>query len=453
MKIFKIIASASIIISLIIIFYSCNDSGVKPAEEKQVNFIKSIGGSLSDRATTIFQTADGGSLVAGYTISYGAGGNDGFALKLDNKGNTQWFKVFGGSANDQINGGCQVSDGGYIFVGETVSFNSSSSDIYVVKLDMNGNLSWSKFYRITGNEYGTSISQTADYGFLISGSADGFGAGASDALVMKINFTGDIVWINVYGDVFNDYGSSIKAADDNSSIMAGYTYSGGAGNGDISLTALDPNGNVDWTKYYGGPGFEQPYDVEYTSDNGYIICGTTYSFGLTSGDEYFIKTDANGFVYWSRTFGGANLDQAFSVKETSDGQYISAGVTASFGSGQEDAMVLKIFGDGNFNYAKVLGGTGNDGFTGIDIRSDTGFVVSGYTQSIGAGNNDIYIATMNENGETCSGDSTITPSGGSPSTIVNSATIFMAPVTVYEAVNAGTMINSVSPSVNTVCSR
>lgn len=182
MKISKVLFTF-ISISLIFALYSCKDSGVKPVDATQVNYMKSVGGSLSDRATTVLQTVDGGIFTAGYTISYGSGGNDGFACKLDNKGNTQWFIVFGGSANDQINGACLVTDGGYILVGETVSFNSSSSDIYVVKLDANGNLMWSKFYLITGNEYGTSITETADYGFLISGSADGLGPAAAMRLL------------------------------------------------------------------------------------------------------------------------------------------------------------------------------------------------------------------------------------------------------------------------------
>jgi len=443
-----------LIISVIFIFYSCKDEGVVKPEEPVPLFIKTFGGSLSDKAVSVQQTHDGGILIAGYTISPGgSGGNDGFALKLDNKGTTQWYRVFGGPADDEINSAFPVSDGGFILVGETVSFTSTSSDIYAVKLDMGGNLVWSKYYRITGNEYGTSVVQTEDYGFLICGYTDGFGAGNNDALVMKLDFDGNLLWINTYGDVFNDYGVSIKPYDDNSSIMAGYTYSGGAGAGDISLIRLDANGNIAWAKYYGGGGLDQPSDLVITADNGYIVSGTTYSFGLISGDAYIFKTDDNGFVYWSRTFGGPNLDQSFSINQTYDGKYISAGVTGSYGSGLEDVFLIKLYGDGVFEWAKTFGAASDDAGASITARSDTGFVLAGYTQSYGAGNNDIYAITMKEDGLSCGSDSPVTPNGGDPLTLVTDVTVLMYPVGTHETIEAGTTINSVTPAENTVCSQ
>jgi hypothetical protein len=453
MKIIKYSVILLILVSIVFYFYSCKeDEVIKPVDESK-HFVKTFGGSLSDRATSVQQINDGGILVAGYTISSGSGGNDGFALKLDNNGNTKWYKVFGGSADDQINSAYPVTDGGFILVGETNSFSSSSSDIYAVKLDMNGNLMWSKIYRITGNELGTSVVQTEDYGFLISGSTDGFGSGNSDALVMKIDFTGNVLWINAYGESLNDYGVSVKPYDDNSSIVTGYTFSGGAGAGDISLIRLDPNGNIAWTKYYGGTGLDQPYDVEITSDNGYLIGGSTTSFGLTNGDVYFIKTDGDGLYQWSRSFGGAGLDLALSVKETYNGQYISSGITASYGSGLNDAFVIKLFGDGVFDMAKTFGSTSNDAGTSIVTRSDTGFVLAGYTESYGAGSNDIYVIAMKENGISCSSDNPVTPGGGDPVTSVNDATIFMIPAGTYETLEAGTVINSITPTENTICSQ
>jgi hypothetical protein len=270
---------------------------------------------------------------------------------------------------------------------------------------------------------------------------------------MKLDFEGNVLWINTYGDAFNDYGVSIRAFDDNSSIVAGYTYSGGAGAGDISLMRLGENGNIEWTKYYGGDGLDQPSELEITADNGFIVSGTTYSFGLTNGDAYIFKTDGNGFVYWSRTFGGPNLEQSFSIKQTYDGKYISAGVTSSFGSGLEDVFLFKIYGDGVFEWAKTFGSSSNDAGASIVARSDTGFVLAGYTQSYGAGNNDIYAIALKEDGLSCGSDSPVTPNGGDPMTLVTEVTISMLPVGTYETIDAGTTISSVSPGENTVCSQ
>jgi hypothetical protein len=455
MKTFKILLIFLANFSVIFYFYSCKESAVEPpvVEENPVDYIKTFGGSLSDRASCIIQTMDGGILAGGYTISSGSGGNDGLALKLDGKGNVQWYKVFGGSADDEINSVYQVSDGGYILVGETISF-SSTSNVYAVKLDGSGNLVWSKYYNIAGNEYGYSVVQTADYGFLIAGTADGFGAGGSDALVIKINFDGNILWVRAYGGPFNDYGSSIKAYDDNSSIMAGYSFSGGFGGGDITLARLTEGGIIYWMKYYGGGALDQPYDLEITSDNGYIVCGVTYSFGLTSGDEYFIRTYEDGTLAWSRTFGGMQLDVAYSVKQTHDGQFVSTGVTSSFGAGQEDVFITKMFGDGVFNFSRLFGGSGNDAGTGIAIRSDTGYVTSGYSSSYGASNNDIFTATLGGNGSSCIGDSTFTPLGGIPNTVVTDSVNYTStPLSSYYTMEAGTVINSISPSEYTICSQ
>ncbi len=451
MRLAKFISVSILFFSLISIFYSCKDSEVVGPVVTAPVFAKTFGGSLSDRAACVVQTPDGGTLVAGYTISSGAGGNDGFALKLDNNGAVQWYRVFGGTADDQINSVFTVTDGGFILVGETVSFMSAFSDIYAVKLDMAGNLSWSKYYKLSGTEFGSSVVQTADYGFLICGSTDGYGAGNNDAIVIKTDFDGNILWVNTYGQALNDYGVSIRAFDDNSSIMAGYTFSGMGGTGDISLIRLFANGNAAWTKYYGGSGLDQPSDLRIASDNGYIVSGTTYSFGLVSGDAYIFKTDGNGFVYWSRSFGGTGLDRSFSVRQAADGKFIAAGVTASFGSGMDDVFLLKLFGDGVFELAKTFGSSSNDAGTSIAPRGGSGFVLAGFTESYGAGGNDIYVVTLKDDGNSCTGND-VTPAGGDPVTLVNDAVISVLPLGTYETVEAGTTITSAAPSENTLCS-
>ena len=202
----------------------------------------------------------------------------------------EWSKTFGGP---RVDGGVsvqQTSDGGYIVVGETNSFGAGGSDVYLVKTDSNGNMQWNKTFGGSKDDWGFSVQQTRDGGYIIAGKTDSFGAGGSDVYLVK----------------------------------------------------TDSNGNMQWNKTFGGNYYDFGCSVQQTSDGGYIIVGTTFSFGAGSYDVYLIKTDSSGNMQWSKTFGGPEDDWGYSVQQTGDGGYIVVGETNSFGAGNIDIWLIKL---------------------------------------------------------------------------------------------------------------
>jgi len=144
-----------------------------------------------------------------------------------------------------------------------------------------------------------------------------------------------------------DQGHSVQQTNDGGYIISGITYSFGNGDGDVYLIKTDGNGDSLWTKTFGGTGRDKGSSVQQTSDGGYIITGSTESFGNGEEDVYLIKTDVNGDSLWTKTFGGSDEDEGHSVQQTSDGGYIISGRTYSFGNGEGDVYLIKTDSQGN----------------------------------------------------------------------------------------------------------
>ncbi|MCG2676856.1 hypothetical protein L6304_06800, partial [bacterium] len=140
-----------------------------------------------------------------------------------------------------------------------------------------------------------------------------------------------------------------------------------------------------WTKTYGGKGFDEGSSVQQTSDGGYIIAGCTGSFAGRWLDVYLVRTDANGNALWTKTYGGKDIDGGSSVQQTSDGGYIIAGYTESFGAGGQDVYLIRTDANGNALWTKTYGGKDNDGGSSVQQTSDGGYIIAGCTGSFGAG--------------------------------------------------------------------
>jgi hypothetical protein len=188
----------------------------------------------------------------------------------------------------------------------------------------------------------------------LAGLTASFGAGSADIFLIKTYANGNIIWAKTYGGTNSDEAYSVHQTSDGGYIVAGATYSFGAGNYDIFLMKTDANGNVIWAKTYGGTSTDYAYSVQQTSDGGYIVAGYTASFGAGSGDIFLIKTDANGNVQWAKTYGGIGWDLAYSVQQTSDGGYIVAGLTISFGAGNYDIFLIKTDANGNIGSCSIV---------------------------------------------------------------------------------------------------
>jgi hypothetical protein len=310
--------------------------------EPQVEWEKTFGGRGDDVGYSVQQTRDGGYIIVGWTESYGSGGYDVYLIKVDANGNMQWSKTFGGREDDWGYSVQQTSDGGYIIVGETKSYGAGRRDVYLIKVDANGNMQWSKTFGGREDDWGSSVQQTRDGGYIIVGVTKSYGAGGGDVYLIKVDANGNMQWSKTFGGGAGDVGYSVQQTRDGGYIIVGYTTSYGAGEFDVYLIKVDANGNMQWSKTFGGGSWDWGFSVQQTRDGGYIIVGETKSYGAGGGDVYLIKVDANGNMQWSKTFGGREDDWGLSVQQTRDGGYIIVGYTTSYGAGGADVYLIKL---------------------------------------------------------------------------------------------------------------
>jgi nicotinamide riboside kinase len=302
---------------------------------------RTYGGLDWDWGISIAPTTDFGYIIVGFTTSYGAGSDDVYLIKTDSNGDTTWTRTYGGSSGEWGVSVLQTFDEGYIITGHTWSYGAGSDDVYLIKTDSLGDTIWTRTFGGTGTEWGHEVVQTSDFGYIIAGQTESFGAGMDDVYLIKTDSLGDTIWTRTYGGTEDDWGGSVYQTFDGGYVIAGGTRSYGAGSYDVYLLKTDANGDTIWTRTYGWNDWDQGNSIFQTSDLGYIITGQTYSYGAGSGDIYLIKTDSLGDTLWTRTYGGTDLEWSSSVKQTSDSGYIIAGSTQSFGSGGMDVYLIK----------------------------------------------------------------------------------------------------------------
>ncbi len=372
-----------------------------PDPQTDSYWAKTYGGSAEDFIHSMRATTDGGYIIAGRTWSFGAGGLNGWILKLDQNGYVSWQKTYGGDYTDAIVCLKQTMDGGYIVTGDTKSEGTGNQHFWVLKLDSIGNIFWQKTYGGTFKESAWQGQQTTDRGYIVAGWTESFGAGDKDVLVLKLDENGNVLWQKTWGGSSIEYVADISQTEDNGYIVVVRTHSFGAGDSDACLLKLDENGNVLWQKTYGGIDFDVFNSSQQTSDGGYIVAGHTVSFGAGNEDVWVLKLDENGSVLWQKTYGGPNEDRAYEVRMTSDGGYIVTGYTVSFGAGNEDIWVLKLGEDGSVLWQKTYGGPGFEtpaNHPGIEQTSDGGYIVGGNTMSFGAGEKDYFALRLDSSG-------------------------------------------------------
>ena len=408
-----------------------------------IAFAKTFGGSSSDYARSVQQTSDGGYIVAGYTRSFGAGYEDVFLLKTDALGNLQWAKTFGGSSYDWAYSVQQTSDGGYIVAGYTYSFGAGGYDVFLLKTDASGNLQWAKTFGGSSGDFAYSVQKTSDGGYIVAGYTGSFGAGGADVFLLKTDASGNLQWAKTFGGSDWDYAYSVQQTSDGGYIVAGETVSFGAGSNDVFLLKTDASGNLQWAKTFGGSNGDGARSVQQTSDGGYIVAGYTGSFGAGSNDVFLLKTDASGNLQWAKTFGGSSIsiEGAHSVQQTSDGGYIVAGNAQSSAVAYSDVFLLKTDASGNLQWAKTFGGGFAEAAYSVQRTSDGGYIVAGGAVSFGAGSWDVFLLKTDANGNigTCAivGNenpvvNTPIPTETSPTPSVNSPTPTTTTPTVTE---------------------
>lgn len=362
----------------------------------QVTFQKTYGGMSNDEGHSLLQTSDSGYIIAGHTHSFGAGSQDVYLLKTDSNGDTLWTKTFGGTGNDAGFSIDKTGDGGYIIVGTTTSFGAGANDVYIIKIDSVGNAIWTKTYGGIDGDIGTTVKQTIDGGYIITGYST---VGSQDVYLVKTDALGNIIWTKTYGGSGIDQGNSLELTIAGGYIILGRTDSFGT-NPKIYLINTDMNGDTLWTKAFSGIGGGTAIgkSIKQTSDGGYIIAGTTVSLGGGSSDVYFIKIDSFGNTIWAKTYGGTSYDEGFSTQQTSDGGYVITGMTRSFGPGFQNIYIIKTNSIGDTLWTKAGNGTTfYDYGSSVQQTIDSGYIIAGYT-GLGGGSFNLHLVKTDENG-------------------------------------------------------
>lgn len=354
---------------------------------------RTYGGPMNEKTwgRAAQQTNDGGYVIFGHTNSYGAGGDDIYIVKTDGSGDTVWTKTYGGTGMDRCYAGLQTSDGGFFVAAWTASFGADSFDIYILKLNNVGDTIWTNMFGGIGNEWISGAEQTSDGGFILTGYTTSYGAGSYDIYLIKTDVFGDTLWTKTYGGPQWDQAYEVHQTSDGNYLLAAWTQSYGAGNYDAYILKTDSYGDSLWAKTYGGSDMDKACDIFETSDGYYLVVGWTYSFGAGYNDAFLLKTNTNGDSLWTKLYGGPYPDGFYSIKETIDSNFIITGLTSSNCWYESNACLIKVDMYGDTIWATSFGGDTVDFGYSVEQTSDYGYMLAGYTESYGNGQADFYL--------------------------------------------------------------
>jgi hypothetical protein len=265
------------------------------------------------------------------------------------------FNVWGGCRSGQ-----QTSDGGYIAVGYSTyyDYNAGGKNIFLIKIDANGGEQWHQTY---GSGTAWDVQQTTDGGYIM----------ATEGSLIKTDINGSEQWRKtIPGSYLNI--RSLRLTNDGGYIITGLisSYEHNLG---ISLIKTDTSGNEQWNKTFGGKKIQDVGSVQKTTDEGFIICGST------SDGAWLIKTDINGNEQWNKTFD--LFSTGYSAQQTTDEGYIVAGSFTSSYGGDVNVWLIKTDANGNEQWNKTFGGTKSDYGKGVQETRDGGFIIVGNTYS------------------------------------------------------------------------
>ncbi|MBU0690717.1 choice-of-anchor D domain-containing protein [bacterium] len=306
-----------------------------------------------------------------------------------------WLQYYGAAGWERFDSVDETFDGGYVLVGRTSSQGNGGQDIWLVKTDSEGNQQWDRTYGGSFVDECYRGYETSNYdGYLIAG-ALGTQTWGPDAWGIRTNTNGDTLWTVHIESPGDGAFWNVRELNDKGYIFVGWDY-----NPDRQALAVktDEDGQVLWIRYFGGMGEEFFSGVAETSDNGYLFTGVTSTWGSGGRDMYVVKTDSMGIYQWHETYGGSDNDWLFSIEVLPDGNYVTVGTQYSSPAMYADACLLKIDESGNAIWTRLYGGSGYENGNQVTQTSDGGFMIAGETTTWGNGPRSAWMAKTDASG-------------------------------------------------------
>jgi len=357
-----------------------------PSVAAEESWEQVYGGPHRDVGRCVRQTGDNGFILIGYSDS-DATETDIWLLKTDGQGNEEWSRSFSGPEYDYATHVEPTADGGYIMTGFWGSGSGGfGGDLWLMKTDALGQEEWSRFYDFRDRDTGMAVQQTADGGFIVTGSITTDGVEWNDILLLKTDAAGNEEWHREFGGDWLDYGNAVQQCMD-----GGYVIAGMKDNEDLWLIRTDATGTEIWNQVFGGNGEEKAAEVRQLPDGGFIVIGTTDSHGAGWDDAWLIRTDTGGNELWSRTYGGEGSETGEAIDLTVDGGFIITGRTSTGTGGLGDLWLVKTDGNGVQQWQKSIGGPGSQLGYSVRQTNDGGFVATGTTKPSVSATTDLYL--------------------------------------------------------------
>lgn len=362
---------------LVVLGVSLIFSGSLFAQAPDVLWSKSYGDSETDWGNDVRETPDGGFITVGRTASYGQGGSDIWLIRTNSDGDTLWTRTFGGEGEDEGQAVRMTGDGGFVITGWVTGTTNghSNEDLVVIKTDSTGNLEWQQELGGRYTERGYDVLEIED-GYTITGHRQPGALESENIWLVRISADGDSLWSKMYGGEEDDRGTALAPAENGGVVITGRSWSLGGESADIFMIKTDSSGEEVWTSVFGGTEKEWGTSIQQTT-GGYVVTGWTWSQGAGLSDMVLIRTDLSGHMLWQRTFGGPSTDRSHSVYSTDEGGFILAGTSSSYGELGNNLWVVRTDYYGKMVWSKVLGGAAAERGYAIRQTSNGSYLVAG----------------------------------------------------------------------------
>ncbi len=356
---------------------------------------RTIGTAEDERFFDAVIAHDGGIVGAG-TKYYESNDRDFYLAKIDAFGTYQWDRAYGSAEYESCYGVALTSTNGFALGGYTYNYGGPA-EFWQYRTDANGNAVGHDHYGGAHIEDCKAIQSLPDGGFIMAGWSRSYTVdNNTEGYAVRTNSTGDTVWTRTYGTIGSEWFEDVVPLSDGNILFAGTTTN--YGTNDFWMVKTDANGTMLWTKHYGDDTYdEECYAIQPTSDGGYLMAG--FEEFTTMGGYYnswLLKAYANGDSAWSKSYGGAQNEKTFDIEPTSDGGYMLGGYTGSYGAGGYDFWTLKINASGDSLWSVTHGGAEDDAMYAVKETDDGGYFLVGTTFSFGAGLGDGWIVKIGE---------------------------------------------------------